>query len=110
MLATGTPEPEAVLGDGTSRLVRHAIRHARAGDREVVWLLWARYADDVLAHVSGIVQDTEEAETITLQVFARLLPGIATYVERDLPFADWLLRFARDVALTHVRLHPSLAV
>jgi hypothetical protein len=90
-------------GYGGSRLTLRALRWARAGDRQALEYLYARYADDVHEHVRTIVGDDREAERVTRQVFARMIDSIGGYEERDVPFRAWILRVSRTVALDHVR-------
>jgi hypothetical protein len=96
-------------GDGYegSRLTLRALRWARAGDRQALEYLYARYADDVHEHVRTIVGDDREAERVTRQVFAGMIDAIGGYEERDVPFRAWILHVSRDVALGHVRRRPQ---
>jgi RNA polymerase sigma-70 factor (ECF subfamily) len=65
--------------------------------------LYVRFADDVCAYVRSIVRDPHTAEDITQAVFAKLMKAIHKYERRDVPFAAWIIRVARNVALDHVR-------
>jgi RNA polymerase sigma-70 factor (ECF subfamily) len=91
----------AVLSD--SALVRRAVSRAQEGDREAFHFLYVRYADDVLRYVRGFVKDFHEAEDITQNVFMKLIKVIGKYEPREVPFAAWILRVARNVALDHLR-------
>jgi hypothetical protein len=93
---------EGYEGHG-SHLTLRALRWARAGDRQALEYLYARYADDVHEYVRTIVGDDREAERVTRQVFARMIDSIGGYEERDVPFRAWILRVSRSVALDHVR-------
>ncbi len=70
---------------------------------EALHFLYARYADDVLRFVRSLVQDHHEAEDITQNVFVKLIGAIRKYEPREVPFAAWILRVARNVALDHLR-------
>lgn len=95
-------------GDGySSSLTSRALRWARAGDRQALEYLYARYADDVYEYVRTIVGDDHEAERVTRQVFARMIDSIGGYEERDVPFRAWILSISRTVALNHVRRGPQ---
>jgi RNA polymerase sigma-70 factor, ECF subfamily len=83
-------------------LVR-AIADARAGDRSAVHFLYVRYADDVYRLVLRLVRDVHEAEDLTQSVFAKVITAIHRYERRDVPFAAWIQRIARNAALDHLR-------
>lgn len=104
------PTPGAIdaRGDGGdgyhgARLTLRALRWARAGDRQALEYLYARYADDVHEYVRTIVGDDHEAARVTRQVFAGMIDSIGGYDERNVPFRAWILRVSRTVALDHVR-------
>jgi len=67
-----------------------------------------RFADDVYAYVRSIVHDEYEAEDITQGLFGKLLTKIQRYEKREVPFAAWILRVARNAALDHVRALRSI--
>ena len=72
--------------------------------------LYSRYADDVRRFVQSIVRDHHEAEDITHDVFAKLIRAIQKYEEREVPFAAWIMRVARNAALDHVRSRRQIPV
>jgi RNA polymerase sigma-70 factor (ECF subfamily) len=86
-----------------SERVSQAIRRAQQGDREALGFLYTRYADDIHRYVRSIVLDQHEAEDVTQQVFAKLIHAIGKYEERRVPFAAWLMRVARNLAIDHLR-------
>jgi RNA polymerase sigma-70 factor (ECF subfamily) len=90
------------------RLLEEAIESAKAGDPSALQYLYIRYADDVYGYVSSIVRDSHEAEDITQNVFAKLMKAIARYEPRDVPFAAWILRVARNAALDHIRARRQI--
>ena len=94
---------QSQAGDGDSRTIRAAISRAQNGDMEALHFLYVRYADDVLRFVRSLVQDHHEAEDITQNVFVKLIVVIRKYEPRDVPFAAWILRVARNAALDHLR-------
>jgi RNA polymerase sigma-70 factor, ECF subfamily len=100
----GHPDP----GSGESRLVQKAVARAKEGDPEGVHFLYVRFAPDVLRHVNSFVQDHHEAEDITQNVFAKLLTKIDRYEQREVPFAAWILRVARNAALDHIRSRRAI--
>jgi RNA polymerase sigma-70 factor, ECF subfamily len=84
-------------------LLRRAIVSAKRGDQNALHFLYVRYADDVRGFVQSIVRDPHDAEDITQNVFAKLMKAILKYEEREVPFAAWILRVARNAALDHLR-------
>lgn len=89
---------------------RCAIAEAKAGDWDALHYLYVRYADDVRGFVQSIVRDHHEAEDITQNVFAKLIKAIQKYEEREVPFAAWILRVARNAALDHLRAKRQIPV
>jgi RNA polymerase sigma-70 factor (ECF subfamily) len=84
-------------------LVYEAVAHAKEGDMNALQFLYIRFADDVCAYVRSIVRDPHTAEDITQVVFTKLMKAIHKYERRDVPFAAWIIRVARNVALDHIR-------
>jgi RNA polymerase sigma-70 factor (ECF subfamily) len=84
-------------------LVADAVTQAKAGDMSAIHFLYVRYADDVCGYVNSIVHDSHEAEDITQNVFAKLMKAIQKYEPREVPFAAWILRVARNAALDNLR-------
>ena len=97
-------------GIATPLAERRAIAAAKAGDWSAVHDLDARFADDIQRFVQSIVHDHHAAEDVTQDVFARLLRIINRYEERDVPFAAWLVRVARNAALDHLRARRQIPV
>jgi RNA polymerase sigma-70 factor (ECF subfamily) len=94
---------KAELDTGGEVELRHAILRAKAGNMEGHRYLYARYADNVFSYVRKIVRDEHDAEDVTQQVFAKLFRTIGRYEERDVPFAAWILRVARNAAIDYMR-------
>ena len=95
-------------GSGNSRLVSDAVRRAQAGDSEGLHFLYVRYAPDVQRYIASFVHDHHEAEDITQNVFAKLMKAIRKYEEREVPFAAWIMRVARNAALDHMRARRAI--
>ena len=70
---------------------------------EALHFLYVRYSPDVFRCVRSLVQDHHEAEDITQNVFIKLMTAIQKYEPREVPFAAWILRVARNAALDHLR-------
>jgi RNA polymerase sigma-70 factor (ECF subfamily) len=80
-----------------------AVARAKEGDRNALQYLYIRYAEEVQRYVRSIVGDHHESEDITQSVFLKLMRVIGSYSPRDVPFAAWLRRVARNAALDHLR-------
>jgi RNA polymerase sigma-70 factor (ECF subfamily) len=109
--SAGTPSssPGNLAGpSGNSQLVQQAIELAQAGDSEGLHFLYVRYAADVQRYVASVVHDHHEAEDITQNVFAKLMTAIRKYEQRDVPFAAWIMRVARNAALDHMRARRAI--
>ena len=90
-------------GPELDRVVAQAVARAKEGDQEAVRFLYLRYVDNVYGYVRSIVRDEYEAEDITQQLFSKLTFALSRYEPRSVPFAAWILRVARNLALDHVR-------
>jgi RNA polymerase sigma-70 factor, ECF subfamily len=88
---------------GNTWLVQQAVERAKAGDSEGLHFLYVRYAPDVQRYIASFVRDQHEAEDITQNVFAKLMTAIGKYEQREVPFAAWIMRVARNAALDHLR-------
>jgi RNA polymerase sigma-70 factor (ECF subfamily) len=89
--------------EAPDELVYRAVAGAKEGDMSALHFLYVRFADDVCAYVRSIVRDPHTAEDITQIVFTKLMKAILKYERRDVPFAAWIIRVARNVALDHIR-------
>jgi RNA polymerase sigma-70 factor, ECF subfamily len=105
--ANGRP-PHARSEAAESELVRRAVVRLKQGDRSALHFLYVRYADDVCGFVRSIVRDAHEAEDITQNVFAKLITAIHKYEPREVPFAAWILRVSRNMALDHLRARRQI--
>jgi RNA polymerase sigma-70 factor (ECF subfamily) len=88
--------------------VGQAIVRARDGDMSALGFLYVRYGDDVCGYVNSIVHDSHAAEDITQNVFAKLMKAIKKYEPREVPFAAWILRVARNAALDYMRARRQI--
>lgn len=84
-------------------VISAAIARAQTGDIGALQFLYARYADDVLRCVRSVVEDVHEAEDITHDIFLKLMAIIASYEPREVPFAAWIMRVARNCAFDYHR-------
>lgn len=90
-----------------SPLVQRAIDSAKRGESDGLHFLYVRYAASVQRYLAGFV-DPVEAEDITQNVFAKLITAIDKYERREVPFAAWLMRVARNAALDQMRARRAL--
>jgi RNA polymerase sigma-70 factor (ECF subfamily) len=91
-----------------TKLLAKAIARAKEGDPAALHFLYVRFADDVCTYVRSITHDQHEAEDITQTLFAKLLVKIQRYEQREVPFAAWIIRVARNAALDHVRARRAI--
>jgi RNA polymerase sigma-70 factor, ECF subfamily len=94
--------------DGADGLLLKAILRAKEGDRDALSFLYVRYADNIYGYVRSIVRDEHEAEDITQQLFSKLTFALSRYEPRSVPFAAWILRVARNLALDHIRAKRAI--
>jgi RNA polymerase sigma-70 factor (ECF subfamily) len=104
---SGAAEEEEDLGRDVER---EAIAAAKAGSWDGLHYLYARYADDVQRMSQSIVRNRHDAEDVTQEVFVKLMRAIRKYEEREVPFAAWILRVARNASLDHVRSRRQIPV
>jgi RNA polymerase sigma-70 factor, ECF subfamily len=95
-------------GRNENKLIREAVAEAQSGDMEALHFLYVRFSPDVLNYVKSVVKDHHEAEDITQNVFVKLTTALQKYEAREVPFAAWILRVARNAALDHLRARRSL--
>lgn len=93
---------------GNSQLVQQAVMRAKKGDSEGLHFLYVRYAPDVHRYVGSIIHDHHEAEDITQNIFVKLMTRIHKYEQREVPFAAWIMRVARNAALDHMRARRAI--
>lgn len=84
-------------------LIERAIEAAKRGDNDGFGFIYARYSDDVYRFVRSIIGDEHEAEDVTQTVFLKLMHVIRKYEPETVPFAAWLMRVARNVAIDSLR-------
>jgi RNA polymerase sigma-70 factor (ECF subfamily) len=82
--------------------VQRVVRAAQGGDRDAMRDLYEQFAPSVQLYVGSIVQSSD-AEDVTQQVFAKLMTDLPRYRPGEAPFAAWVLRVARNLAIDHLR-------
>jgi len=91
-------------------LVAQAVVQAARGSQDALRFLYARYRDSIYSYALSLVRDEHEAEDITQQVFLKLMSNLHKYEPRDVPFAAWIVRVARNVAIDHLRDRRQIPV
>jgi RNA polymerase sigma-70 factor (ECF subfamily) len=91
----------------TNRLI---IRFQR-GDRDAISELYLRYFNRVYAYVRLALRDAHEAEDVAQEVFMRVIGALDRFeIRRDESFSNWLMRIARNLALTSMTQRGRLTV
>lgn len=100
---SGFSRKQSLDGDIRPGELECAITRAKQNDPVALAYLYLRFADNVYGYARSLVGDEHEAEDIVQQVFARLITAIEAYEPRGVPFAAWLLRITRNMAIDHMR-------
>src|SRR5581483_12168401 len=72
-----------------------AARH----DASAFGTLYLRYLDRVYWYLRARTPSEEDAADLTQQVFLHALAALPRYRQQNVPFAAWLFRIARNVAI-----------
>lgn len=72
------------------------------GDRSAFAEIYAAHRGSVFGAAYRVLRDSEDAEDIVQETFARALAAIADYDERA-PIGAWLCRIARNAAIDELR-------
>lgn len=75
----------------------------REGRRDARALFVREYAPLVGAFIRGIVGNAGDADELTADVFVKALASIDRYDGSKASLSTWLLRIARNVAVSHLR-------
>lgn len=102
-LHPSSPPAPALLPLPPHGLQGPLIARAQAGDRAALTQVYEDHVDRVWGYVFMTVRNRDEADELTHDVFVRMLERIGDYEYRSVPFAAWLLRIARNLALDRVR-------
>ncbi len=85
--------------------VEELVLAAQAGDAAAFGSLYDVYAPRVFRFLLARVREPADAEDLLQQVFTRVVQSLPRYRSRGLPFAAWLFRIARNVAVDFARDH-----
>ena len=82
---------------------KDVVSRAIKGDGEAFAQLYEEYFDKVYRYIYLRLGNQAEVEDLTQEVFVKALKAIGSYKWRDLPFASWLFRIARNHMIDHLR-------
>jgi RNA polymerase sigma-70 factor, ECF subfamily len=100
--------PAETTEESDSKQVREYIGQAQEGSSAALHFLYVRYAPEVNRYVRKMTRDDHEAEDITHDVFTKLITVIDKYEPREVPFAAWVLRVARNATIDYLRAYRSI--
>jgi RNA polymerase sigma-70 factor, ECF subfamily len=83
--------------------LRRLVTRAKAGDQDAVDALYRLHVDRIYAYLAANVGNPHDAEDLTTQTFMRMLVSLPRYRPGSTPFAAWLFRIARNLAIDHFR-------
>jgi RNA polymerase sigma-70 factor, ECF subfamily len=83
--------------------LRRLVTRAQAGDQDAVDALYRLHVDRIYAYLAANVGNPHDAEDLTTQTFMRMLVSLPRYRPGSTPFAAWLFRIARNLAIDHFR-------
>jgi RNA polymerase sigma-70 factor (ECF subfamily) len=116
MLAFATPETGAgSWSDASDGAAAVHVARFKAGDARAFEALYLLYFQSVFAYLRIVLQDSDDAEDATQQVFTRALEALPRFEPRA-PFRAWLFTIARNQGLStrrergRVELNEPLAL
>ena len=92
--------------DGTAASpeeTRLLVERAKAGRLDAVDALYRGHADRIYAYLAATVDNPQDAEDLTIQTFVRMMESLDRFESRGSPFAAWLYRIARNLAIDYFR-------
>ena len=91
------PEDEAA-----QEAERQAIVACQAGDADAFEILYNKYHRGLYGYLLSMLRNPPVAEDLTQDIFVKLFRQIGSYRFQS-PFAHWLFRLARNLAIDHLR-------
>ena len=83
--------------------LRRLVARAKTGDQDAVDALYRLHVDRIYAYLAANVGNPHDAEDLTTLTFMRMIVSLPRYQPRSTPFAAWLFRIARNLAVDHFR-------
>ena len=81
---------------------RKAILACQNGDMDAFEILYTKYHRGLYAYLLSMLRSPHVAEDLTQDIFIKLFRQIGSYRFQS-PFAHWLFRLARNLAIDHLR-------
>lgn len=85
-----------------SEAIRHDIKAAKAGDKAAYGRVVAACADRLVAVLTRVVGNQEDARDIAQDTFVRIYRHLEKF-DHTKPFEPWLYRVGRNLAYNHLR-------
>ena len=82
---------------------KEVVSRAIKGDGEAFAQLYEEYFDKIYRYLYLRLGEQAEVEDLAQEVFIKALEAIGSYRWRNLPFASWLFRIARNQMIDHLR-------
>ena len=82
---------------------KEVVSRAIKGDGEAFAQFYEEYFDKVYRYIYFRLREQAEVEDLAQEVFIKALEAIGSYRWRNLPFASWLFRIARNHMIDHLR-------
>ncbi len=85
------------------------IRAAQRGDQNAFAALYRAYVDRIYRYILFRVESAQTAEDLTAEVFLRMVEGLPSYEDRNMPLLVWLYRIAHARVVDHYRRYKRTA-
>ncbi len=79
------------------------VRRAKSGDREAYASLYQVYLNAIYRYIYFRIDQVEDAQNLTEQVFINAWEALPVYQDRGQPFSSWLYTLARYKVLDYRR-------
>ena len=79
------------------------VEEAQLGKGEAFDELYRRYSERIYRYIYPRVNNRNDAEDLTGQVFLKAWEGLPKYEQRSYPFTSWLYKIAHNVVIDHYR-------
>ena len=88
------------------------LYRAHAGDRGAAGTLYEHYYRDIYSYIFYRVNNSATAESLSAEVFVRMIRHLPNYLDQGKPFISWLYSLARKIIQDHKKnlIDPSLKV
>jgi RNA polymerase sigma-70 factor (ECF subfamily) len=95
--------PELQEADGNRQVDIQLIRSIQDGDVNAFDQLYERHAPVIFRFVYSHINNREDAEDLTEEIFIRVWQSLPNYEEKGAPFVAYLFRIARNAIIDHYR-------